>query len=202
MSTHLFRRTGGSLHDTLPSAARNEQIEPARRVEEGWTTPPTPADAFQVNARDRDWVDRQSALHPRRAFNRLSVLRERSTGSNLLPIFWRPDGDLTVSAVLRPCESPGDGRRSPWHAVTIVMLDQPEELSQQLQATSSRSAPRGISCNWRNSDQHREASMNRCAQAFSPNKRIAFSFRIKGRTSSRIDSFWKSASHRSGEIKG
>jgi hypothetical protein len=97
---------------------------------------------------------------------------------------------------------PGDGKTLPLACGHDEMLDQPEELTQELLAASSRSAPGGIRCNWRNSVQHREASMYRCAQAFSPNKRIAFSFRIKGRTSSRIDSFWKSASHRSGEING
>jgi hypothetical protein len=40
------------------------------------------------------------------------------------------------------------------------------------------------------------------AHAPSPNKRIAFSFRISGRTSSRIATFSKSSSHRSGEING
>ncbi len=53
---------GQSLHDTLPAEARNAQSEGARQVGEGWKVPPIPAEAFNVNARDRDWVNRQCTM--------------------------------------------------------------------------------------------------------------------------------------------
>lgn len=53
---------GQSLHDTLPPEQREAQVENARRVGDGWKVPPIPAEAFNVNARDRDLVDRQRTV--------------------------------------------------------------------------------------------------------------------------------------------
>ncbi len=57
-------QNGQSLHNAVPPEVRNAQIEGARNVGEGWKTPPIPAEAFNVDARDGDWADLQSTLHP------------------------------------------------------------------------------------------------------------------------------------------
>lgn len=61
-------RDGQSLHDTLPPAQRDLQLELAQRHGEGWKTPPIPAEVFNVNAGDRDWVNRQCTMQPLATF--------------------------------------------------------------------------------------------------------------------------------------
>jgi len=48
----------------LPEMLATRILEGAKNVGEGWKVPPIPAAVFNVNAADREWVDRQSTLHP------------------------------------------------------------------------------------------------------------------------------------------
>ena len=59
---------GQSLHDTLPPEARAMQVDGAREMGDGWKVPPIPAEAFNVNAKDRDWVNRQCTPQPLATF--------------------------------------------------------------------------------------------------------------------------------------
>ena len=138
---------GQSLHDTLPPEARNEQIEAASKVGEGWKTPPIPAEAFNVNARDRDWVNRQSTLHPLASFQQ--PLRLTGAISRI--------GDITYILATDWSPSPfpqfyDKAKARRWKTLTMacghdVMLDQPEELTEELLAIGLRSAGRGSSSN-------------------------------------------------------
>jgi pimeloyl-ACP methyl ester carboxylesterase len=132
---------GQSLHDTLPLEARNEQIEAARKIGEGWRTPPIPPEVFNVNARDRDWMHRRSTLHPLTCFQQPL----RLTGAiNQI-------GDITYILATDWSPSPfqqfyDKAKAKGWKTLTMtcghdVMLDRPEELTQELLAISSRSAP-------------------------------------------------------------
>ncbi len=132
---------GQSLHDTLPPEARNEQLDAARKVGEGWKTPAIPAQAFNVNSRDRDWVDRQSTSHPLACFQQ----PVRLTGA------MNRIGDITYIIATGWSPSPfpqfyDKAKARGWKTLTLacghdVMLDQPEELTQELLPISSRSAP-------------------------------------------------------------
>ena len=59
---------GESLHDLLPDEQRALQLSLADAHGEGWRVPPIPAAVFNVNARDRDWVDRQCTPQPLATF--------------------------------------------------------------------------------------------------------------------------------------
>ncbi len=59
---------GEALHDLLPDEQREMQLGLAREHGEGWRVPPIPAAVFNVNARDRDWVDRQCTPQPLATF--------------------------------------------------------------------------------------------------------------------------------------
>jgi len=133
---------GQSLHETLPPEARNEQIEAARKVGGGWKTPPIPAEAFNVNARDRDWVDRQSTMHPLACFQQplrlTGAIARIEDISYILATGWSPS---PFPQFYDKAKAKG------WKTLTMacghdVMLDQPEELTQELLAISSRSAGR------------------------------------------------------------
>ena len=50
---------GQSLHDTLPYEQRDAQVKGALTSGDGWRVPPISAEVFNVNLRDRDWVNRQ-----------------------------------------------------------------------------------------------------------------------------------------------
>jgi pimeloyl-ACP methyl ester carboxylesterase len=51
--------SGQSLHDTLPAEQRDSQVKGALENGDGWRVPPIPAEVFNVNARDRAWVNQQ-----------------------------------------------------------------------------------------------------------------------------------------------
>jgi pimeloyl-ACP methyl ester carboxylesterase len=59
---------GQSLHDCLPIETRQQQLDGTRTFGEGWKTPPIPAEVFNVNAGDREWVNRQCTMQPQATF--------------------------------------------------------------------------------------------------------------------------------------
>jgi pimeloyl-ACP methyl ester carboxylesterase len=134
---------GQSLHDTLPPEARNEQLESASKFGEGWKTPPIPAEVFNVNARDRDWVDRQSTPHPLACFQQpLRLTGAINQIENITYILANGWGPSPFPQFYDRAKAKG------WKTLTLacghdVMLDQPQELTQELLAISERSAGRG-----------------------------------------------------------
>jgi len=133
---------GQCLHDTLPPEDRNAQLETARTVGEGWKTPLIPAEVFNVNARDRDWVDRQSTLQPLACFQQplrlTGAINRIEDITYILANGWSPS---PFPQFYDKAKSRG------WKTLTLacghdVMLDRPEELTQELLAISSRSAGR------------------------------------------------------------
>ncbi|HYA25964.1 MAG TPA: alpha/beta hydrolase [Terriglobales bacterium] len=133
---------GQSLHDTLPPEDRNAQLEAARMVGEGWMTPPIPAAAFNVNARDRDWVERQSTLHPLACFQQPLRLTGAITRieniTYILATGWAPS---PFPQFYEKAKARG------WKTLTMacghdVMLDLPKELTGELLAICSQSEGR------------------------------------------------------------
>src|SRR3954469_16669204 len=59
---------GESLHDLLPAEQREMQLSLANEFGEGWRVPPIPAEVFNVNARDREWGERQCTFQPLATF--------------------------------------------------------------------------------------------------------------------------------------
>ncbi len=128
---------GQSLHDTLPPEVRDQQLEGAKAVGEGWKTPPIPAQVFNVNSQDRDWVDRQSTPHPLACFQQplcLTGAMNRIDHINfILATGWSPS---PFPQFYDKAKSRG------WKTATFkcghdVMLDQPEDLTRALLAISS-----------------------------------------------------------------
>ena len=134
---------GQSLHDTLPLEARNQQLEAARTFGEGWKTPPIPAQVFNVNAPDRDWVNRQSTPHPLACFQQpvrlTGAINQIADITFILATGWSPS---PFPQFYDKAKARG------WKTLTLacghdVMLDEPEELTRELLAISSRSASQG-----------------------------------------------------------
>jgi len=120
---------GQSVHDTLPDAPRALQLELARDVGDGWKVPPIPAEAFNVNPTDREWVDRQCTMQPLATFQQPIRLNGRfSTPQNTTFILATGFADSPFQPFYEQAKTRG------WTTMTLscghdVMLDQPQELT-------------------------------------------------------------------------
>jgi pimeloyl-ACP methyl ester carboxylesterase len=125
---------GQSLYDCLPAELRQQQLDGAREQGEGWKVPPIPAEAFAVNDKDRDWVNRQCTMQPIATFEQ----KLRITGAvNRI-------GNVTYMLASGWSGSPfrqfyDQAKAKGWKTLDFpcghdVMLDQPEELSRALLA--------------------------------------------------------------------
>src|SRR5262245_42002795 len=117
----------------LPPALAKRILEGAKNVGEGWKVPPTPAAVFNVNAADREWVERQCTMHPLAAMEQ----RLRLTGgrqkikhiSFILATGW--DGPSPFPPFHEKAKARG------WKTSTVpcghdVMLDLPDRLTTML----------------------------------------------------------------------
>ena len=127
---------GQSLHDTLPAAMRNARLEQAQLSGEGFKVQPIPAEAFQVNAQDREWVNRQCTMQPLTTFEQpLHLTGEIAKVANvtfILATGWAP-------SPFPPFHDKAKTRG--WRTVALecghdVMLDLPDELTRELVAAS------------------------------------------------------------------
>jgi pimeloyl-ACP methyl ester carboxylesterase len=127
---------GQSLHDTLPPEDRNYQVEAAKNLGEGWKVPPIPAEVFNVNMQDRDWVNSQSTPHPLACFQQgirlTGGIKKIKNVTYILATGWGP---TPFPQFYEKAKAKG------WKTVTFncghdVILDRPKELTQELLAIS------------------------------------------------------------------
>ena len=114
----------------LPEMLATRILEGARNVGEGWKVPPIPAAVFNVNAADREWVDRQCTPHPLAAMEehlRLTGgLQKIKNISFILATGW--DGPSPFPPFYEKAKAKGWKTRS-LSCGHDVMLDLPEELT-------------------------------------------------------------------------
>jgi pimeloyl-ACP methyl ester carboxylesterase len=127
---------GECLHDLLPDEHRELQLSLADQFGDGWRVPPIPGEVFNVNARDRDWVDRQCTPQPLATFQqklRLSGGPARIARSHF--IFASGWEGTPFTGSYRRAKARG------WTTSEIasghdVMLDDPEALVSELLAVA------------------------------------------------------------------
>ncbi|MCU1338070.1 MAG: hypothetical protein JWO19_3651 [Bryobacterales bacterium] len=130
---HSFLENGQSLHDVLPPDQRNLQLEATARDGEGWKVPPIPAEVFNVNSGDREWVDRQCTMQPLATFQQdIKLTGKASAIKNITFILATGFADSPFTQFYEPAKAKG------WKTLTIpcghdVMLDLPEKLTQVLE---------------------------------------------------------------------
>ena len=120
---------GESLHDLLPPAVREMQLEGARKAGEGWKVPPIPAEAFRVNERDAAWVNRQSTMQPLATFQQPLALTGKTGRITNVTFIWAQG---FVESPFPPFYEKAKSRGWKTHTVPCghdVMLDMPEELT-------------------------------------------------------------------------
>ena len=131
---------GESLHDLLPDEHRELQLSLADQYGDGWRVPPIPAEVFNVNARDRDWVDRQCTPQPLATFQqKLRLSRGPSAIARNHYIFASGWEGTPFAA------SYGRAKARGWTTAEIscghdVMLDEPEALVSELLGLADASA--------------------------------------------------------------
>jgi pimeloyl-ACP methyl ester carboxylesterase len=131
---------GESLHDLLPDEHRALQVSLANEHGDGWRVPPIPAEVFNVNARDRDWVDRQCTPQPLATFQQKLRLSGRASGIARNHYIFASDWDGTPFAA-----SYGRAKARGWTTAEIacghdVMLDDPEALVSELLGVANGAA--------------------------------------------------------------
>jgi pimeloyl-ACP methyl ester carboxylesterase len=122
-------RDGQSLHDTLPPAQRDQQLELAQRYGEGWKTPPIPAEVFNVNAGDREWVNRQCTMQSLATFRQpLKLTGQLDSVKDVTFVLASGWEGSPFHVFYEQAKAQG------WKTVSVecghdVMLDRPEELT-------------------------------------------------------------------------
>ena len=123
---------GQSLHDTLPPEQRELQLTLSKQHGEGWKTPPIPAEVFNVNAADREWVDRQCTMQSLATFQQpLKLTGRLDSVKNITFILASGWNDSPFPVFHELAKTRG------WKTVSVecghdVMLDRPEELTSLL----------------------------------------------------------------------
>jgi pimeloyl-ACP methyl ester carboxylesterase len=126
----------------LPEVYARQFREGAENLGEGWKVPPVSAAAFNVNAADREWVDRQCTMQPiETMLQRLHFTGGIETIQHVT--FIRAAG-YSEGSPFPPFYEKANAKG--WTTRTVpcghdVMLDLPEELSALLVEASSSTAP-------------------------------------------------------------
>jgi len=123
---------GECLHDLLPAEHRELQVSLANDHGDGWRVPPIPAEIFNVNAVDRDWVDRQCTPQPLATFQQPLRLRGGPSQVARNHFIYASDWEGTPFTA---CYDRAKARG--WTTSEIacghdVMLDRPEALTAEL----------------------------------------------------------------------
>jgi pimeloyl-ACP methyl ester carboxylesterase len=116
----------------VPEAQRDQLIE-ATNVAGGWKVPPIPAEAFNVNPTDREWVNRQCTVQPIATFQQCISLGDAIR--NIKNVTFVLATGFVEQTPFPPFFDKAKAKG--WKTVTIdcghdVMLDRPEELTQLL----------------------------------------------------------------------
>lgn len=135
---------GQCLEDLLPDTLRGRMRSRAQAEGEGWRAPPIPAEVYNVNADDRDWVDRQCTPHPMGCFTQPVALTGGIDDISDVTYIYAADYSAgPFEPFYRKAQARG------WTTRTLrcghdVMLDRPDELAQILLAlVQMASGPNG-----------------------------------------------------------
>jgi len=125
--------SGESLAHHLGEVRHQGMVDLARTVGDGWKVPPIPAEVFNVNAADRDWVNRQCTMHPLAAFEQCIPLS--GGAATIASVTYVLATGFVEGSPFPPFYEKAKARG--WKTLTVpcghdVMLDLPEELTRIL----------------------------------------------------------------------
>lgn len=129
---------GESLLQHVPEGQAAMLLQGTKEVGEGWKMPPIPAEVFNVNENDRDWVNSQCTLHPLACFEQpISLTGALDQVTNVVYI---RATEFVEGSPFGPFED--KARAKGWKVVRMaaghdVMLDLPDELTGVLLETAA-----------------------------------------------------------------
>jgi pimeloyl-ACP methyl ester carboxylesterase len=132
---------GESLHDTLPSAQRELQIEQTLQHGEGWKVPPIPAEVFNVNTADLAWVNRQCTMQPLTTFQQGIRLQHAEPAVKHITYILATGWDESPFMKFHDRAQAMGWTTTCLNSGHDVMLDQPEQLTGILLRCASAPAP-------------------------------------------------------------
>lgn len=130
---------GESVQQHIPPEQFAQLLEGTKAVGDGWKMPPIPAEVFQLNEADRDWVDSQVTLQPIATFQQpISLSGDVGKISNVTYI--RATG-FEEGSPFPPFLAKARARGWDAHEIDCghdVMVDKPQELSRLLIAAAAK----------------------------------------------------------------
>ncbi len=124
---------GENLAKHVPEPQYKQLLEGAKAVGEGWKVPPIPAEVFNVNTADREWVNRQCTLQPVETFQQ--PLRLSGGVDTIRNVTFILATGFVDGSPFPPFYEKAKARG--WRLMTVpcghdVMLDRPDELTRIL----------------------------------------------------------------------
>lgn len=137
---------GENLLQYVPEGQRNQLLEATGSVGEGWKVPPIPAEVFNVNTNDCEWVNRQCTMQPIETFQQ--HIKLGSAIENIKNVTFILATGFVEGSPFPPFYEKAKAKS--WKTLTIgcghdVMLDRPEELTRLLLDAAETSQTAGAS---------------------------------------------------------
>jgi len=124
---------GENLLQHIPAEQRDQLLEGAKSIGDGWKVPPIPAEVFNLNAKDCDWVNRQCTLQPIATFQQKIRLTGRIEA--IQQVIYVRAAEFEDGSPFPPFQAKAKAKG--WKTVEVpcghdVMLDEPKTLSDLL----------------------------------------------------------------------
>jgi len=125
--------SGENLAQHVPEPQYKQMLEGVQAVGEGWKVPPIPAEVFNVNAKDREWVNRQCTMQSLETFEqRIQLSGGARKIANVTFILAK---GFVEGSPFPPFYEKAKARG--WKTITVpcghdVMLDLPDDLTRIL----------------------------------------------------------------------
>jgi pimeloyl-ACP methyl ester carboxylesterase len=125
--------SGETLAQHVPEPQYKQMLEAVQAVGEGWKVPPIPAEVFNVNATDREWVNRQCTMQPLDTFEQR--IRLSGGARKIANVTFVLANGFVEGSPFPPFYEKAKARG--WKTITVpcghdVMLDRPDELTRIL----------------------------------------------------------------------
>ncbi len=133
---------GDNLLQHIPQEQRDQMLDATMKVGESWKVPPIPAEVFNVNTNDRDWVNRQCTPQPIETFQQHIELS--GAINNIKNVTFILATGFVEGSPFPPFYEKAKAKG--WKVLTIdcghdVMLDRPAELTSLLLNAMQMSHP-------------------------------------------------------------
>ena len=123
---------GQSLYDTLPPEDRQAQVAAIEATGDGWRVSPIPAEVFNVNPADRDWVNAQCTEQSINCFQQKLKLANPAHSARAIHYIYASGWEGALLAAHYAAAKARGWSTREIECGHDIMLDRPEELTAAL----------------------------------------------------------------------